>query len=77
MNPQFHPSLESVHNVSVFIQNDRTALAHQLRLCRTERSGWHQLESLIEGAQAFASRYLISMLVLVLAVFGVVSWLVK
>jgi hypothetical protein len=76
MNPHNHLSFEPHHNVSALIQNDRTALAHQLLLCHTDRSGWHRVGAVIKTAQAFASRHLVSMLVLVLAVCGTVGWLV-
>jgi hypothetical protein len=77
MNSKNHLKFAPFHNVSALIHNDHTALAHQLRLCRTERSGWRHVETLIEGAQAFASQHLISMVLLLFAVTSVVSWLVE
>lgn len=75
MNPHNHLSFKPLHNVTALIQNDRTALAHQLLLCRTERSGWHRVEALMEIAQAFASRHLVSILVLAFTVISMVGWL--
>jgi hypothetical protein len=75
MNPSNHLHFQPLHHASVLIGNDHTALAHQLQLCRTERSGWHHLRNLAAGAQAFAARHLISLLMLVVAIASAISWL--
>lgn len=76
MNPSTHLHFQPLHNASALIRNDRTALAHQLQLCRTERSGWHHVRGLAAGAQAFAARHLISVLMLLVVIVSSVSWLI-
>jgi hypothetical protein len=75
MNPSSHLHFQPLHNATALIGNDHNALAHQLHLCRTERSGWHLLRSLAAGAQAFAASHLISVLMLVVAIASAISWL--
>jgi hypothetical protein len=77
MNPAGDPRFAPLHNVSVLVQNDRMALAHQLHLCRTERSGWRRMSASTEGVQAFASQHLISMLMLIFVVVSMVAWLIE
>lgn len=77
MNPSTHLRFEPYHNASALIQNDRLALAHQLQLCRTARTGWRRMSASTEGAQAFASQHLISMLMLIFLFVSAVSWLLE
>jgi hypothetical protein len=76
MNPPTHLRFVPHHNASALIQNDRMALAHQLQLCRTEHSGWQSMSASTEGAQAFASRHLVSVVMLVLVAVSAIDWLI-
>jgi hypothetical protein len=77
MHPPTQLRFAPHHNASVLIQNDRLALAHQLQLCRTARSGWRRLSASTEGVQAFVSQHLISLLMLIFLVVSTVFWLIE
>jgi hypothetical protein len=52
------------HDVPSLIQNDQTALAMKMGLCKGDQDGWGHVRLMVAQVQAFSAQYVISMLLL-------------
>jgi hypothetical protein len=64
MKPKTPMTFKLLHDAPLLIQTDQMALATQMALCRSDRTGRRYLSFLAERTLEFTAQHLISILVL-------------